>query len=344
MLVERLRWSIAWFVAITFGGALGYRSIEGWTWLDSLWMVTITLTTIGYGEVKPLSPVGRVFTIGLVFIGLGLVTYTLGQVSRYFLEGEFIRELNARRRGRIMQNLYDHVIVVGNGRLGREVTAELIHRGTQVVVIENHPENLGAGHVKPTLELLGDGSDDALLERAAIARARAIAIATGSDASNVFITLTARQLNPEIHIVTRVDDTRTLEKAVRAGADAVINPYGISGVRMAQGLLHPHAAQLLDQAVDRGHKEYEIEDVEIGETPEYNGTLEELSIPERHGILLLAVRKANGNLQTSLNRHTRLSCGDIAVVVGRPAKVRAFARAAIGAESPTDTEQTATKT
>ena len=339
MLFERLRWSLAWFFAITFAGALGYRFIEGWNWLDSIWMVVITLTTIGYGEVHHLSAGGRVFTMCLVMVGLGLGTYTLGQVSQLLVEGTFLQELRARRRRQIMESLQDHIIVIGSGRLGREVTAELVHRGRQVVVIDSslsvldaqeRQESLTAFPVKPTLELVGDGSDDALLERAAIRRAKAIAVATGSDATNVFVTLTARQLNPQIHIVTRVDDDRTVEKAIRAGADTVVNPYGIGGARMAQGLLHPHAAQLLDQAVGRAHAEFEIEDVEIGPVPQYNGPLGDLNIPEQHGILLLALRTLDGRLHTSLDRHTKLSPGDIAVVVGRPAKVQAFARAARG--------------
>ena len=337
MLFERLRWSFAWFGAILLGGATGYRLIEGWGWLDSMWMVVITLTTIGYGEVHSLSDLGRLFTMGLVLFGIGVGTYTLGQVSQYLLDGEFIAELQARRRRRIMSELNDHVIVIGHGRLGREVTAELIHCGRQVVVIEPHPEAQGVAHhgIEPTLLIEGDGSDEELLERAAIGRAQAIAVVTGNDPTNIFVTLTTRQMNPRLHIVTRVDDVRSVDKALRAGADAVINPYGISGVRMAQGLLHPHAAQLLDQAIGRGNQEFQIEDVQIGDVPSYHGPLGALDIPGRHGILLLAVRSSDGDLRTNLDRHTSLGPGDIAVVVGRPSDVRDFARAAMGLDDRT---------
>lgn len=343
MLFRRLRWALAWLFVVILVGTLGYRFIEQWNWLDAVWMVVITLTTIGFGEVHELSSEGRIFTLGLIAVGLGLVTYTVSQISQMLVEGTLLEELRARRRLQIMESLKDHIIVVGRGRLGREVTAELVHRGRQVVVIDNNSDYISAQErqdsladypIQPTLELMGDGSDDALLERAAIKRAQAIAIATGSDATNVFVTLTARQLNPQLHIVTRVDEERTVEKAIRAGADTVINPYGISGARMAQGLLHPHAAQLLDQAMGRAHAEFEIEDVEIGSVSEYNGPLGKLDIPERHGILLVALRTADGQLRTSLDRHTTLSPGDIAVVVGRPAKVRAFARAARGLPAP----------
>ncbi|MEO1335683.1 MAG: NAD-binding protein, partial [Myxococcota bacterium] len=175
---------------------------------------------------------------------------------------------------------------------------------------------------------IGAGSKRFLHRCFAIGRGRGIAAATGSDATNIFVTLSARQMNPRIHIITRVDDEASVQKAFRAGANAVINPYGISGARMAQGLIHPHAAQLLDRAVGRGHNEFEIEDVPIGEVELYNGRLGELDIPERHGVLIVAVRRPDGQLVTSLDRHTELRPGDIAIVVGRPTAVRQFSKAA----------------
>ncbi len=327
MLFRTLRWAIAFTILIITGGTLGYRYIEGWRFLDSAWMTVITLTTIGYGEPQPLSDNGRWFTMGLILAGLGLGTYTLGQVTRYIVEGEFRRDLKERRRRRLMEKLANHFIVVGLGRLGREVAEELFHRGHHVVAIEVDDD---ASDGLPFLDLRvrGDGSADECLNEAAIHRARGIAVATGSDATNIFVTLSARQLNPGIHILTRVDDAASVQKAFRAGADAVINPYGISGARMAQGLIHPHAAQLLDRAVGRAHNEFEIEDVPIGEVEHYNGRLGELDIPDRHRVLIVALRRPDGQLVTSLDRHTELRAGDIAIVVGRPTDVRTFSEAA----------------
>ncbi len=307
-------------------GTLGYRVIEGWPLVDCIWMVTITLTTIGYSEPHPLSPEGRFFTVGLIVAGLGVGTYTLGQVTRYVVEGEFRSDLRERRRRNLMRKLENHFIVVGLGRLGREVAAELHHRGYPVVAIEVEAD---LADQLPYLELRlrGDGSSDDVLNQAAIDRARGIAAATGSDATNIFVTLSARQLNPRLHIITRVDDEASVQKAYRAGADAVINPYGISGARMAQGLIHPHAAQLLDRAVNREHDEFQIEDVPIGEVEHYNGRLGELDIPDRHGVLIVALRRADGQLITSLDRYTELRAGDIAIVVGRPTDVRDFSEA-----------------
>lgn len=328
LLLVKLRGPIVVFGLVFVGGVCGYRIIEGWPWLDSLWMVIITLTTIGYSETHSLSDVGRVFTMVLIVSGVGLYAYTVGQLTRYVVDGELARSLAERRKRRLMQNLRGHFIVVGLGRLGKEVAEELSHRGHQVVAIETAPPQPEEQDYL-ALRLHGDGSSDEMLREAAIERAAGVAAATGSDAANIFITLSARQMNPDIHIVTRVDEQESVQKALRAGANAVINPYGISGARMAQGLTHPQAAQLLDKAVGRGHAEFEIGDIPIGVAPAYNGELGDLKIPERHNIQLVALRKANGELLTSLGRATLVEPGDIAIVVGRPANIRALAKAAM---------------
>ncbi|MEQ8272080.1 MAG: potassium channel protein [Deltaproteobacteria bacterium] len=328
MLLGKLRWSVIWLALVLIGGTIGYRIVEGWPWLDCAWMVLTTMTTIGFGEVHPLSDLGRIYTMGLIISGVGLVTFTATQVTRWVIDGELAAQIQARRRRRTMNRLQGHFIVVGLGRLGHEVAEELSHRGRVVVGIDPEPH---AGEDLSRLlamRLEQDGTADDVLREAAIERARGLAAATGSDATNIFITLSARQMNPNLHIITRVDEATSVQKAIRAGASAVVNPYGISGARMAQGLVSPHAAQLVDQAVGRNHSELEIEDVEIGDDPSYHGTLGALNIPERHRILIVAIRRPDGHLMTSLDRTTELSAGDIAVVVGKPSELREFALAA----------------
>lgn len=334
MLLSKLRWSIAWFLLVIIGGTAGYRYIEGWNWLDSFWMVVITLTTIGYGETHPLTWAGRLYTIALIILGVSLGTYTAGQLTRYVVEGSLLEQVQNRRRRRTMGKLSNHYIVVGYGRLGREVAAELSYRQNEVVVVDSSIETAVHDPKGRLITILGDGTDDDILKETAIDKARALAATTGNDVTNIFITLSARQLNPNLHIITRVDDEASIPKALRAGADEVINPYGISGARMAQGLTHPHAAQLMDRAVGRDHAEFEIEDIRIGENPSYHGKLSEIDIPDRHNVLILALRtKKDGLLRTDLGRDTVLSEGDIAVVVGRPDDLRNFSTEAGSSDS-----------
>jgi len=321
-LLRRLRFSIFGLLTLLVIGTVGYSHIEDWFWVDSLWMVIITITTIGFSEVRPLSPEGRVFTMGLIGIGLGLVTYTFSELTRFIAEGELLRTLRAKRLERLMNQMNEHYIVVGYGRLGREVAAELTHRQRTVVVIESrecdHPDEL--------VYLQGDGTSDELLEMAGISRAKGLAACTGSNADNLFITLSARQLNPTLQIVTRVDDEASVQKALRAGADAVLNPYGIGGTRIAQGLLHPIAATLLDRTMGRMHDELEMEDVVVGNT-ENTGDLRTLRVSERFKVLVVGVRKPDGSFQSGFDRETRLEKGDVAVAVGQRDDVRRFSTA-----------------
>ena len=243
-------------------------------------------------------------------------------MPRIDAEGQLVQHLRRRRFTKVMEKIKDHFIVVGFGRLGREVAAEIAHRSRPVVVIEpedyEHPDDL------PYIR--GDGAHDETLEAAGIERARGLAACTGDNATNLFITLSARQLNPELQIVTRVDDEASVKKALRAGANAVLNPYGIGGTRIAQGLLHPIAATLLDRTMGRASEELEMEDICVGET-DGAGSIRELRVSERFKILIVGVRKPDGSFQSGFDADATLDPGDIAVVVGQAPDIRRFAAA-----------------
>ncbi len=332
MLFWELRWAVAGLLAVVTFGTVGYHVIEGWAWFDALWMVMITLTTIGYGETHPLTDEGRLFTLMVIIAGVSMGTYTIGRTTRYVIEGGLIDDLKARARRRTMDKLTDHFIVVGLGRLGREVVADLAHSGAKIVGIDPRDEQVND---TPGLALgiVGDGSSDQTLHDAHVERARGMAIASGSSATNVFVTLSARQLNPELHILTRAGDEETGRKALRAGADEVISPFGISGTRMAQGLLRPHAANFVDLAIGRSFGDFALEDIRIGSNAEYHGRLDTLNIPQKHKVLIIAIRKVDGNLLTAIERATELAKGDVVVVIGRPAEIGGFASAAGDGES-----------
>lgn len=328
MLLLKLRSPLIGFMLVVACGTLGYHLLEGWGWLDSFWMVVITLTTIGYSERFPLSPAGQLFTVGMITIGLGLSFYTVGQITRYMVEGDLAKDIATRRRRRQMNKLENHFIVIGHGRLGREVADELYHRGQKVVAIDVAESSFERQTDHLASYIVGDATHDDILEGAAISRARGLAVCTGSEPTNLFVSLSGRQLNPSLYILTRVEDHQTARKALRAGANSVINPYGISGARMAQGLLHPHAGEVVDRAVGRGGAQFAIEDIRIGAVPAYNGRLTGLEIPQKHKVLVLAVRKPDGEIVNATERSLELNPGDIAVVVGRPEDIAGFADAA----------------
>jgi voltage-gated potassium channel len=308
-------------------GTLGYMMLEDWRFLDAFWMVVITLTTIGYGEIHPLSDPGRWFTLALIIGGLSAASYTLTQLTQFVIEGDFGRLIHQRRRERLMKAMTDHFIVAGYGRLGMEVAAELRHSGYDVVVIESDPARLARADEDGHVALLGDASEDDVLRLAGVDRAIGLAVATSSNAVNVFVTLSAHQLSPALRIITRVESDEAANKARRAGASLVISPHGIGGAHMAHGLLRPESRMFLDLATTRMHRELEIEDVPVG-AGGVTGTLLELRLRDRYQIMLIAVRRADGTMVSMPGSDTHLGPGDVAIVIGRPEHVAAFASAA----------------
>jgi len=329
VLLQKLRYALLGLGLMLVLSTTGYMLIEGWSAFDSLWMVIITLTTIGYGEVHPLSNAGRAFTLAMITVGFGLVTYTFAQLTRYVVEGGLRHDLVERRRRIRMERLEDHVIVVGYGRLGREVGDELISRGVPACVIEQK-EEVAEEIPPPAVSICGDGAHDDILLKAGIERARGIAIATPQSTTNVYLTLAARQLAPSISIVTRVDDPDAIEKARRAGADRLVQPYGVGGTRMAHALIHPESSAFVENVITRHDRNLELQDVPVGaEARAWHGSLRELSVRQRSGVLVVAIRRDDGTFLTAPDPETQVGPGDVLVVVGRPEDVKRF-KGAVG--------------
>ena len=223
-----------------------------------------------------------------------------------------------------MDRMQDHHVVIGFGRLGREVAQELRHSGVAVVVVENDPALVQTAESRGFVTVAGDATSDDTLRLARVELARGVAIATSSNATNVFLTLSVRQLNGKALILTRVDDDETANKARRAGADHVLSPQGIGGAHMAHAMLRPHARAFLDLATSRHFRDLEIDDVPCGGVPR---ALRELQVAERFGVLVVAIRRPDGTLRSVPTPADTLGMGDIAVVLGRPEQIQSFAAA-----------------
>lgn len=323
MLVYRLRFALLLVLLVNVGGIVGYRVIEGWSWLDSAWMVAITLTTIGYGEPYPLSDAGRWFTLGLIASGLSVFSYALSQVTRYVLEGGLRQDLRQRHRRQEMDKLDNHFIVVGFGRLGLEVAQDIRHAGQPLVIIESQPDAQAAAEALGFTCILGDASLDDVLESAHIGQARGLAVATGQDAVNILVTLSAHGLHPDLRILTRVSSEDAATKAYRAGAAGVLSPYGLGGTHMALGLLRPEARAFLELALVRTNADLAVEDVKVGR--EMHTPLAELKPRHVHSVLVVAVRKKDGSLEAVPGPESIIEQGDVVVAVGKPEDLASFA-------------------
>ena len=298
-------------------GIVGYMFIEGWDFNDSLYMTAITLSTVGYGEVKPLSYGGRLFTIILILLGVGSFFYVFGVLVDAFLEGHIKGFLERRKMDKQIGALSGHYVVCGYGRIGKTIAHSLHERGLPVVVIENDPEAIEEVRRDGILWVEGDATRDEVLKQARVEKAKGVVCVLKSDADNVYITITARWLNPGLLIVARASDPRAETKMIQAGADRVISPYEIGARRMALAILQPTVTEFLDLAVHSTRFGLSIEQVEIASGSILTGkSLKDAALRQQYGVTILAVQDPAKELILSPGPDFQLKEGLILVALG----------------------------
>lgn len=312
---RRLVLSLLAFPALAAIGAVGYMLIEGWSFSDALFMAATTITTVGFGEVQPLSERGRIFTITLLVVGLGAIWYALSVLVGIVVEGELGLRLEKRRMERRVAELRGHQIVCGFGRVGRQTAESLRRLGRQVVVIDRDLLALDVAHAGQFLTIEGDATEDATLVRAGIERAGGLVTALGNDAENVFVTLSARALNARLPIVARANEAGSIPKLARAGAAQVVSPYDMAGRQMARLALRPATVNFVEDLFRGDGGGLLVEDVRI----ETGSPLDGLTIHESHQhvphILILAIRRAQETIAPP-PADLRLTGGDLVAAVG----------------------------
>ncbi|RME50828.1 MAG: potassium channel protein, partial [Caldilineae bacterium] len=286
----------------------------------------ITLSTVGFGEIRPLSEAGRLFTTGLIVAGVGSVAYMFSTVAEYIVAGELRGILRRQRMERKIRNLSGHYIVCGYGRVGSHVTQELQQNHVDVVVIDSAPQRMQELESNNLYAVFGDASEDSVLLQAGIERAAGLAACLPQDADNVFVTLTARTLNPNLVVIARVNAPENERKLRIAGAAHVINPYSISGHRMARQLIHPNVMEFMDVVMRRGEVELRMEEIQISETSGLQAkTIAECDIRRRTGANVLAVRRPAGRTFTSFGSDFVIQAGDTLIALGTPEQLDALA-------------------
>ena len=317
ILEQRIMVVVAAIGGILAIGTLGYMVIEGWPAFDALYMTVITLATVGYGEVHPLSTPGRIYTIVLILLGLGVMGYGLSTVTAFLVEGELTDILGKRKMERKIKNLSNHVVLVGAGETGKHIAEELLKSGTPFVMIEQDPTRVAAlDRLGELLYVIGDATDSSVLQQARIEAARGLISSTPSDKDNLFVILTAKELNPGLRVVSRVVAEESRHKLFKAGADAAVSTNLIGGLRMASEMLRPHVVSFLDAMLrEAGGTAVRVEEVEVPETSPWVGrTLEEAQIREKVGVVVFGLRQAaTGRYVFNPAPAFRLSAGDVLV-------------------------------
>jgi voltage-gated potassium channel len=306
-------------VLLLLVGTFGYLLIEDehWSLLDGLYMTVITLTTVGFNEVHPLSTPGRVFTVFLALGGIFTLFYTATEIIRAVVSGEVHGLLERRRMERSLGKLTNHLIVCGFGRMGREVCQEFSKQGLPFVVIDKNPETVASFQMPHGIALHGDAASDEVLKRAGIERARALITVVASDAENLYIIMSSRLLNDKIFLVARAEETTSEQKLVRAGANRVVSPYHLGGVRVAQAALRPTVMDFLELATRTEHVDLQIEETQVrGRSRLAGATLKDSRLREDLGVIIVAIKKSTGKMVFNPPAEAVLEASDILVAIG----------------------------
>ncbi len=305
-------------IGIILLGTVGYMFIEKWNFLDSLYMTIITITTVGFEEVKPVSEHGRIFTIFLIFMGMGIIAYTLGLVAQAMIEFQIMSILGRRKLGLKIKSLKEHYILCGYGKIGRVVANELKSRDIPLLVIEKNPE------LRETLEksehpyIIADATMEDVLIEAGINRAKGIVALLSSDADNLFITMTAKTLNPALFVLARAEEEHTYNKLIRVGADRVVMPHIIGGQKLANLIIRPAVAEFLELTVHNREIELEIEELMVKKGSPMNGlSLEKSGIRQKTNVIIVAIRKKEGQMIFNPSSKTQIEEGDILIALGQ---------------------------
>ncbi len=309
-------------LVLIFLGTAGFHFLEGWPWFDGFYMVLTTISTIGYGEIHPLSHAGRVFNAFVIITGVGLVLLFFGGATQALLEFELQSLFGRRRMDREISRLSDHYILCGAGRVGRSAARELAHKPLPFVIIDNDAHKLARYSEERWLTLTGDATQAQVLRQANIEKARGLVAAATTDATNIYIILTARSLNPKLKIIARASEEEAEKHLLTAGANHVVSPYNFAGYRIAQTFMRPHVVDFFDTAMNK-QLPLEIEEVQVRLGSRVVGqTLEGSRIRQELGVIVLAIKGEDSQMRFNPPPDAVIHANDHLIAMGDPDALR----------------------
>lgn len=312
---NQFRFGLVSLFVIIVVGTLGYEIIEeDWDLLDSFYMTVITISTTGFKEVKNLSTEGRILTIFLIISGVLTIAYTGGKAAQILVETQLFRR---RRMSKELENISGHYIVCGYGRMGKHICDGLKYNKMPFVVIENDLKKIEIIDELGYLFINGDATSDEIFIKAGVKRAKGLVAVIGSDAENVFATLSAKQLNPDIYVVSRAVEEGTESKLKTAGASRVVKPYDLGGNRMVQLLIRPGVIDFIDGVARRRDLNISLEEINLSENCSLVGTeLKDSPIRKDLNIIIVAIHRKSGSLFYNPKSDTKFEVGDKLIAIG----------------------------
>ena len=331
---QRLLTALLLILALVAIGTLGLMFIERADFLTALYMTVITISTVGYGEIEPLSTEGRIFIIAVVIAAVGVTIYATSVVTQILVSGDLREQLEQRREHQMIDKLTNHIIVCGYGRVGRNVANELRAEKIPFVIIDPDAKKIENLHAAGDLAIQGNAANETILQEAGIARARGLVAAVNSDAENVFIVLTARGMLPQLFIVARANFETSEPKLLRAGANRVLSPYRIAGRRMVTMIARPEVADFIDEVAHVGSEELLLEQIELAPTSSLVGkTIAQAALGERFGVTIVACRTANHPARRMPGADTKLEVGMQLLALGTLEQLQHLLKLANGENS-----------
>jgi len=298
-------------------GTAGYMVIEGWQLLDAIYMTVITITTVGFREVRTVSPPGKIFTLVLICMGMGIIAYTLGMVAQVMVEFQVRSILGRRKLGLKIKSIKNHYILCGYGRIGRIISQELKSSRIPLLVVDSNPDSKQSFEQQDIPYIIDDATSEDVLIEAGIERAKGLISVVLSDADNLFITMTARGLNPGLFILARAEEEQSHKKLLRAGANRVALPYLIGGQKMAHTITKPAVTDFLELTVHDKNIELEMGELLVKDRSKLKGvTLADSGIRQEMNVIIVAIRKENGEMAFNPSSETRIETGDTLIALG----------------------------
>jgi len=314
-------------LCVVIFGTAGYMVVEDWGVLDALYMTIITISTVGYSEVHQVSKVGRLFTILLVFIGVGFTLYIAAAVVQFMVEGRIRIILGRRRLEKKIDRMKDHYIVCGYGRIGRVLCKNLRRKPLDLVVIEKNPELIPVMDADGVLYISGDAADEENLLRAGIKRAKGLVAVLASDADNVFLILTARQLDPDLLIVARAGQEESKSKLRAAGANTVESPYDMGAASMAHRIIRPTVTSFLALAFAHKRKDIQMEEIPVSASSDLvNVLLKDTGIRQKFNLIIIAIKKQDKSMLFNPSFEATIEVGDTVIAVGEETNLQKLER------------------
>jgi voltage-gated potassium channel len=328
--LKKIKIAFILLLSVMMIGTLGFHFIEGWDMLESLYTTVTTISTVGYGDFYPQTSTGRVFTIFLIIFGVGTMLYAVGLMAESMVEGRVRSIMGWGKMDKTIKNMKNHYIICGCGRIGFLISKELAEEKIDFIVVDNNPEVLQKVEEEGFAYLKGDATSDKTLISAGVKRARGIVCVLPTDAENLYVILTAKELNPDIYILSRSEEEQSEHRLLRAGADRVMSPYTLGGMRMAMAIVRPAMLDFIEITTRRQSLELRMEEVPVCEGSSIIGkSLEDSEIRQKYGLIIVAVKKDTGKMIFNPVASYVIELGDKLIAMGEDDNVKQFTRVCI---------------